>query len=145
MIRSMSVIWAGRPSRPAATSWLQRRATGIRLRKPARRWRPTWSASTPYLSWSSSFATWKKVIYFFTALYLFLWIAQEEILQIIFPFHFVRVYSLSHINVEEEKNIRLSKDKKWKCSEVQWVRGSPQTQVYNNNYNSDLFVRDLDL
>lgn len=61
MMRSMSATWAGRPSRLAATSWLQRSFTGIQLRKPVRRWRPTWSAYTPYLNWSSSCAAWRKV------------------------------------------------------------------------------------
>lgn len=65
MMRNISVMWAGRPSRPAATSWPRIRYIGIQLRKPVRGWRPTWSVSTPSLSWSSSYATWRKVGPFF--------------------------------------------------------------------------------
>lgn len=81
MMRNMSVMWAGRPSRLVAISLLQRKLTGIQLRKRARKWRPTWLASTLYLSWSSSYVTWRKVCFlvgffllllFFIVLYYFL-------------------------------------------------------------------------
>lgn len=67
MMRSMSATWAGRPSKLAATRWRQRSSTGIRLRKTVRRWRPTWSAYTPYQNSSSSCAAWRKVTFLFSS------------------------------------------------------------------------------